>query len=219
MNSFITIPTPILKNIASGHKNIPTMYYHSFKPIQKLFWARLAAITQMLKGLSGNVLDFGGGGGIYLPTLAQVFQKVICLDLVVDEAQSIKEMYSLKNVDIIQSDALKIKLPDNYFDVIIAADVLEHFQELTPPIRTIYEWLRLGGRLFISGPSENWLYRFGRKFFGIHKPPDHYHSVIEIEHELSKYFRIRRKMFLPWYSDISVVESFAVFTIIEAEKI
>lgn len=218
MTNLITIPAPTLKQIASGASNIPTMYYHPFRPIQRLFWLRLATITQMLREFSGIVLDFGGGGGVFLPTLSLIFKKVICLDLFIEEAQRIIDIYALPNVEIIQANALKINFHDNYFDIIIAADVLEHFSELWPPIYVLYQWLKPGGHLFISGPSENYLYRLGRKVFGIQKPVDHYHSVKKIEQEVRKVFRINKKIFLPWYTSMSLFETFAVFTVIDAEK-
>ena len=143
---------------------------------------------------------------------------MICLDLVIDEAQKVVNMYRLPNVEIVQGDALKTNFPNNYFDVIVAADVLEHFHELQPPVNVIYQWLKPGGSFFISGPSENWLYRFGRQVFRIKKPEDHYHSVKEIQDIVTNYFKIYKKIFLPWNSNFSLLEQFAVFTIIEAKK-
>lgn len=219
MSRLINISAPVLKNIASGSKNIPTMYYHPFAPIQKLFWLRLAMMTNMMKERSGVALDFGGGGGVFLPTLSVIFKKVICLDLCVKEAEMVVEMYGLSNVEIVQGDALKIEFDKNCFDVVVAADVLEHFIELQPPIERIHRWLKLNGSLFISGPSENWLYRFGRTFFHIKKPEDHYHSVKDIENLVNGYFMVYKKKFLPWFSSFSPIENFAVFTIIEARKL
>lgn len=218
MPNFIIVPPAILKSIASGAENIPTIYYHQFVPVQKLSWLRLITIANLAKGLSGTVLDFGGGGGVFLPTLAKLFKKVICIDLCIDEAKKIKDIYMLKNVEIIKCDALKINFPNNYFDVVIAADVLEHFQNVRQPIVMIHNWLKLGGHLFVSGPSENSLYQFGRKIFKMQKPKDHYHSIKEIEQELFHYFHIQKKIFLPWKINLPIIEPFSIFTIIEAVK-
>jgi 2-polyprenyl-3-methyl-5-hydroxy-6-metoxy-1,4-benzoquinol methylase len=67
------------------------------------------------------------------------------------------------------------------FDAAVAADVLEHFKDLHPPVKALRRWVKPGGLLFTSLPTENRLYCRLRKVFGIEKPWDHYHTAHEVE--------------------------------------
>jgi len=81
---------------------------------------------------------------------------------------------------------------------VIAADVLEHFQDLSFPVSVIKRWLKNDGRLYTSLPTENWIYTSLRKVFGVQKPEDHYHTGYEVERYLqSNGFKPIRKKFVP----------------------
>ena len=51
-------------------------------------------------------------------------------------------------------------------DVILAAEVLEHIEPLGPTLESFRRWLKPSGRLLVSLPTENALYRFGRRLAG-----------------------------------------------------
>tara|TARA_B100002051_G_C16706303_1_gene623995 strand:+ start:1164 stop:1706 length:543 start_codon:yes stop_codon:yes gene_type:complete len=147
-----------------------------------------------------NCLDFGGGGGVFLPTLSSFFSNVVCIDLEVNESKKISKFFNLKNVSFIEGDIVKETLPEFEFDVIIAADVLEHFKDLEPAITNIKKWLKIDGTLFTSLPTENWLYTVLRKVFRVQKPLDHYHTGYEVETILKKSgFRPIHKSCVPLY--------------------
>jgi 2-polyprenyl-3-methyl-5-hydroxy-6-metoxy-1,4-benzoquinol methylase len=131
-------------------------------------------------------LDFGGGAGVFLPTLAKKFRDVTLVDLEADQAELVKSRYKLVNVTITKSDIAALDFARSPFDVAVAADVLEHFRDLAFPIRTLKAWLKPGGLLFTSLPTENYVYVFLRKVFGVEKPWDHYHTAYEVEEQLSR---------------------------------
>jgi hypothetical protein len=56
--------------------------------------------------------------------------------------------------------------------------VLEHVEERPALLESMKRWLAPGGRLVISGPTENALYRFGRRLVGF---TGHYH-VTNVSH-------------------------------------
>ena len=149
---------------------------------------------------------------MFLPTLSRAFQKVVCIDLETVEARKIVSQYSLQNVSLIEEDIRKVTLEDAPFDVIVAADVLEHFQKLSEPVTEIKKWLDVSGVLVTSLPTENLFYRSLRIIFGIEKPEDHYHSASEVEDFLSSNgFQRLGRSFVPLKFNLLSLYSVAVW--------
>jgi len=211
---FIEIQPRLLQEIATDSERIPTLYYSQSTLVRKFFWMRLR-LLYILIAKSANpqatCLDFGGGGGVFLPTLASYFQKVVFIDLEDQEAKDVIKQFYLQNVHLVKDDIAKADLVDAPFDVIVAADVLEHFQDLSMPVSTIRSWLKDDGRLYTSLPTENWIYVFLRKVFGVQKPEDHYHTGYEVERYLRRNgFKPVRKKFVPL-----VINLFPLFLVTE----
>lgn len=214
---FERIPAEFLKSIYSASPDVPDAYWHPNFLVRKLFYQRLEAITNLFPSNTAHhvVCDFGGGGGVFLLTLSQYFQKVVLMDFEVSEAKQIVGRYGLQNVEIVEGDVLSNSLPPNSFDVLIAADVLEHFVSLADPLREISRLLRPGGLLFVSAPTETMFYRLGRFFAGYEKPKDHYHTAREIKEAIEKSsFRIIKERSLP-----CSIPFFRLFLILKAQKI
>lgn len=160
--------------------------YSSPNPVMRwVFWERLRRIDRMLEryALADTCLDFGGGSGAFLPTLARRFRQVDCIDLEPANAVSVVGHYSLSNVRILRQDVAGTA--EARYQAIVAADVLEHFRDLDMPIDAIRRRLQPGGMLFTSLPTENWLYRLLRRVLRIEKPVDHYHTAYEVEARLA----------------------------------
>ena len=122
---------------------------------------------------------------MFLPALSLLFESVTLVDLVPDQARYITDRYKLGNVSIAEQDINSSSLPEEKWDVVVAADVLEHFQSLREPITYIRSCLNDGGYLFTSLPRENWIYELGRWLFGVQKPEDHYHRARDVERVLT----------------------------------
>jgi len=198
---FVRIPSEFLASIAEGSERIPTLYYSHGSLSGEIFWARLRFLHALVRrhaDPSGSCLDFGAGGGVFLPTLAACFRAVVALDLETAEARRVVEHYALSNVTLRQGDLLEARPPEAPFQAIVAADVLEHFRELGPPTQRLREWLAPGGFLFTSLPSESGIYEWLRRLYGVSKPPDHYHTGWEVEAYLERSgFRRRERWFVP----------------------
>jgi len=201
----------------SGFLNEQTVpAYLSSNPLARfLFWKRLRVCIDEISRTKGNVcLDFGCGSGVMLPILSGKFQKVIGVDIVPEVSKQYldkmrqKRWIIAKNINIFQS--LQDFCPsDNFFDLILALDVLEHVEDLDAILSTFHLKLKSSGILLVSGPTENILYKLGRKIVGF---SGHYHrrTIYNIQKSLKKYFdvRILRRILFP----------FTLFLVLKAAK-
>jgi ubiquinone/menaquinone biosynthesis C-methylase UbiE len=190
VSAFIEIPTDYLAQIADDGDRIPRLYYADNYVLRRMFWQRLYRMTwQMGRCVKtrGSCLDFGGGAGVFLPTLASLFARVTLVDLEARQAELVKDHYKLANVQILQADANTLDFRSAPFDAAVAADVLEHFQDLSVPLDLLRDWIKPGGLLFTSLPTETYAYALLRRVFGVEKPLDHYHTGYEVEEHLQRH--------------------------------
>ena len=192
---FVEIPADTLRRITddigsgdgSRSDDTPTLYHHPNRLIRKFFWLRLRWVYALIREhrvARGHVCDFGGGGGVFLPTLCRYFDEVTCVDHDLATAREVVSRLSLDRVKLRSEDILSSSIEDASFDCVVAADVLEHFRDLDPPVRVIRRWLKPDGYLVTSLPTENVFYAFLRLLFRVTKPADHYHTAAEVEHRL-----------------------------------
>lgn len=187
--SIVKVPAKDLRECAKDCY-VDTPLYHTGSWLMRwLQWGKLRALWRLREGNGHNILDFGCGNGVMLPTFAEHFKQVIGYDIEVDAARNLKLKYDLTYVDIRRGHKPSY-LPfwDKHFDVIWASSVLEHIKDLDMAIYQLYRVLKPGGQLLFLSPNENWIYRLGRKLCGLKKPADHYHTGEEIEEALEKYF-------------------------------
>lgn len=189
MTHLVEIPAEYLAGIADDSDRIPSLYYAGNRVLRRMFWQRLHSLNRLMQrvhGTAGSCLDFGGGSGVFLPTLSRRFEQVTLLDLEAGQARQVVKQYDLRNVTVVENDAAAVDFAERPFDAAVAADVLEHFQDTDLPISRLHRWLKPGGVLFTSLPTENWVYVFLRKIFGIEKPLDHYHTGYEVAARLAR---------------------------------
>jgi len=202
MTGFIEIPHEVLEKIYTESDRTPSLYFSGNVLLRKFFWMRLYLINSLLCSFAGNrekCLDFGGGSGVLLPTLSELFKEVTLVDLETDQARRISDIYKLANINIVTGDIATVSIENACYDVIVAADVLEHFKHLDVPVLLLSGLLGPGGLLFTSLPTENWVYVLLRKVFGIEKPWDHYHKGSDVEAYLgSKGFVKLRTLAVPF---------------------
>ncbi len=102
----------------------------------------------------GNILDVGCATGNFLYVLKQNGYEVKGIELSTFAAD-----YGRKNfgIDIVNkpydSNLLNHELPENYFDVVLMGDVLEHFTNPTEAMQLTYKILKPGGVALIQLPG------------------------------------------------------------------
>jgi ubiquinone/menaquinone biosynthesis C-methylase UbiE len=132
-----------------------------------VFWRKLDFIVSNARLRPGTrVFDFGCGTGILLPRLCADGRQVTATDLHPEIARCLVRNLGLANVEFVAADSWEQRLADGQVETIIAANVLEHIEDRREVLATLRRKLSPSGRLVISGPTENRLYRFGRRLIG-----------------------------------------------------
>ena len=164
-------------------------YSHHNPVINWLFWQRLRKVIEHIQRPTPyeRVLDFGCGSGVMLPYLSQISSQVTAMDVDLLPLERVQTYIPLAaNVEV--KDASKNNISDlsaNSFDLIIALDVLEHVKDLPRTLNELLALLKQGGQLIVSGPTENILYRIGRKVAGPeYSGAYHERGIAEIKNEL-----------------------------------
>jgi ubiquinone/menaquinone biosynthesis C-methylase UbiE len=83
-------------------------------------------------------------------------------------------------------------LPAASFDIITALDVLEHVDNLSATLNGLVRLLKPGGQLIVSGPSENFFYKVGRKLAGCeYTGAYHERGIAEVRRKLGKLIEVK----------------------------
>ena len=178
-------------------------YSHSNPLINWLFWQRLRIAMNYIEknGPYEQVLDFGCGSGVMLSFLAQHSRQVIAMDIDLVPLERVRKYIPLPgHVQVLDANQVPIsELASRSFDLINALDVLEHVDDLPRTLSELIRLLKPGGRLVVSGPTENILYQIGRKLAGPEYSGDyHERGISEIKRELSRLANMRQIATLYW---------------------
>ena len=160
--------------------------------IQFLFWNRVWAAIKFLEssGPYEAVLDFGCGGGAVLPLLTAFSKRVVGADINLAPYRALCEHLSFPNeIEMCETSKHPLsRFPDDSFDAIIALDVLEHVENLED---VFAQWSRISkknGVVIFSGPTENLIYKIGRKIAGKEYTGDYHVRNIYDIHRIAKPF-------------------------------
>lgn len=156
-----------------------SMYLHPNPIAREIFWQRLDEVARRVRELPVECrragLDLGGGTGVLARAVASYFKRYTIIDLEAADAERVLARFPAPNVTILGADVWNHR-PEEPYTTILAADVLEHFQDLEGICRKVNNLLAAGGRLIVSLPTENRLYRIGRVILRKSKPKDHFHD-------------------------------------------
>lgn len=190
---------PLARSISPASRDemaIPS-YLHPNPLIRWLMWRRYEVITGLaIETAPLSALEFGCGIGLFLPTLASACREVYAIDIFPEYARRLSQQRGLGVIFPAHLD----EIPDSALDLIVAADVLEHLPDVQVYLDGFRRKLRAGGRLVVSGPTENFIYKVGRIVAGFGGKGDYHVSNIDLL--LSKIqvcgFRLARRQNLPF---------------------
>ncbi len=156
-------------------------YLHHNPLLRWMAWRRLDEIAALIRSMAsesgrtvyGRLMDFGCGTGVLFDELLHVADEIIGVDLELRPAGMLVDEWQLRNIRLLTPDVARRELADDSLDAIVAAEVLEHIDPLDDTLHFFRGLLRKGGKLFVSVPTENALYRLGRRIAGF---DGHYHE-------------------------------------------
>jgi 2-polyprenyl-3-methyl-5-hydroxy-6-metoxy-1,4-benzoquinol methylase len=166
-------------------------YTHKNGLISYLFWERLYTVVDRLssKAPYKSILDFGCGSGVMLPLLSKLADRVIAMDTDLVPLRKVEQLIRLpENITVYDAKMTGLNTMEaGSVDVIVALDVLEHVDDLDATITDLFRLLIPGGRILVSGPTENWFYKLGRKLAGPeYSGVYHHRSIFDIKRSLQE---------------------------------
>jgi 2-polyprenyl-3-methyl-5-hydroxy-6-metoxy-1,4-benzoquinol methylase len=151
-------------------------YLHRNPAMRWMAWRRVEVVAERIRqiarrGKAGTVVDFGCGTGVLFEEESRSAERVVGIDLVLEPAQKLIHSWGL-DVDLMTPSEAESALAPGSVDVVVAAEVLEHVEPIEPTLELFAKWMSPDARLLVSLPTENQLYRFGRRLAGFE---GHYH--------------------------------------------
>lgn len=142
-------------------------YIHRNPIVRQIFWQRIFIILNKIKKISPkSILDFGCGSGVITAFVDPKINRFVT-DISYEAFNFIQ-----RHIDFLRN-VTKLSLNDldkmeSQFEMILAADVLEHLSdgEIKQCLLLFHKLLGVNGHLIISGPTENLIYKIGRKIAG-----------------------------------------------------
>jgi len=180
---------------ALNEQAIPS-YLHPNMLVSKIFWKRIQIIINELnKNKPESVLDFGCGvGTLFLFLQALGISHIIAFDpkpQAIRSARHIISVNNIHNIELLSQLQELNRIPNKSIDVITALDVLEHVDNLQAIMKNFKRILKPTGTIYISGPTENLLYRSLRRLGGDHyKKNFHVRNIYDIENQLKQDFQV-----------------------------
>ncbi len=110
---------------------------------------RLDLIRQHVPLENQRILDVGCGLGMYVRQMRRFSEEVFGVD--VDAEKVAEASQTLPNIYTAPAEALPF--PDNFFDVILLHEVIEHVDDDRQTIVEAFRCLRPGGRVVIYAPN------------------------------------------------------------------
>ncbi len=135
----------IFKNIHTAER--ATEQAVSDNPV---FMRQLFAYEQAAKEINGTVLEIGSGEGYGIKLLAPHSSRYIAID-------KFKPVNTdnFKSVEFIQMEVPWLNgLEDQFFDVVICFQLIEHIQDDKTLLKEIYRVLKPGGKLLLTTPNK-----------------------------------------------------------------
>lgn len=190
---------------AMAEMAIPS-YLHGNPFVRWIIRRRLEEVEAIAGQVSARrILDFGCGIGLLGHSLHDSVDDIFLCDIELGPARMLVQANNLKKATLLGPDEVESSIPDGTLDLVVAADVLEHFpsdQALAATCSAFAQKLGPSGALLVSGPTESLVYRIARKVAGF-SGDYHHRDVFDIERLLvAQGWRRHRLIKLPRWSPL-----------------
>lgn len=149
---------------------MPKIERVKWKRTLKKIWHKINGqyVDEIIKKAKGRVLDIGCGNGYLLLLLRQKDCEVFGVEV---NPNSVKICESF-GLEVFCGTIEESKFPNDFFDIIILSQVLEHLFSLKVSLREAFKILKPGGKVLIYCPNANSYIRklFGKYWHGWHLP-------------------------------------------------
>ena len=166
-------------------------YVHSNPLAAWTAWRRLQVAAELYAAYApaGPVLDFGSATGELCGLLK------LRGDYCFVESNDVLAKALLDTHRAARRTALDA-LGKQTFSAIFALDSLEHNEDVEPALDALLGALRPGGVFILSGPTENWIYKLGRRLAGFN---GHYHhqTIYDIEKKVQSRAVLSKRRIIP----------------------
>jgi 2-polyprenyl-3-methyl-5-hydroxy-6-metoxy-1,4-benzoquinol methylase len=172
MQKVTSMEIPGISNRQKDTMAIPS-FLHWNPVIRRIVWQRYEVIAEYAEfSKSDTVLEFGCGPGFFLPELNRHGCKIIAVDLFPQYAEQLCKELGIKAIFSKSLDTIL----DNSVSILIASEVFEHLESLYYYVCEVKRIIKPNGKLLLSLPTENILYKAGRFFAGFHGKADYHVS-------------------------------------------
>ncbi len=160
-----------------------------------VFMRQLFAYQQAAKEIHGSVLEIGCGEGYGIKLLAPHASRYIAIDKYLPANPD-----NFKSTEFIQMEVPWLKgLENNFFDVVICFQLIEHIKDDKTLLKEIYRVLKPGGKLLLTTPN---------KSMSLTRNPYHMreYTTEEFRNLISQYFSKDKIYFGGVYGDEQIMQ-------------
>jgi len=158
--------------------HMDNLYNSSNVFVRFVHLGRLKAIHTLIpQGSQLHLLDAGCGEGHLIERLHQTYPDYHYFGLDITEIALEKAKRRCPYAKIIRNDLTSLPFENNFFDVVVCTEVLEHIEDYKRVLQEFSRVLKPGGSFIITFPNEN-LWSAARLVLGRRpiKVPDHIHK-------------------------------------------
>jgi 2-polyprenyl-3-methyl-5-hydroxy-6-metoxy-1,4-benzoquinol methylase len=148
---------------ALAEMGIPS--YLEGNPLSRWFaWRKARHLLELCGNPAGaHVLDYGCGSGIMFPALLTCSETIYAADTYPVLAEWVAKGLNSEKIHLIVPGDVEERIGDGSLNLVLAANVLEHVSAPAEIVSQFRRKLGRDGSLIVSGPTENGLYRVGRR--------------------------------------------------------
>ncbi|MHA2220338.1 MAG: class I SAM-dependent methyltransferase [Candidatus Hodarchaeales archaeon] len=130
----------------------------------------------------GKVLDIacGIGYGSFIISTDTSAKEIVAVDISEEALKYGSRHYRTDKIKFVKDDAYTVSLPDNYFDLVVSFETVEHLAQPKLFLVKLYNSLKPNGSLIISTPNENLMHWRHTKHHFRHYTPEQLVALLNI---------------------------------------